>query len=88
MKDHGDSPVVFVYLTNESSPIDEWKKLLVNIHGLHYRMSSEQWEQIPGVSAIPQYYIYDPQGQRIWEHTGYGDSVLKDIERVIDSNLK
>ena len=53
MKDHGDSPVVFVYLTNESSPIDEWKKMLVNIHGLHYRMSSEQWEQIPGVSAIP-----------------------------------
>lgn len=85
---YSDSPVVFVYLTNETSPVDDWRKMLVNIHGLHYRVSEKQWEQMPDHSAIPQYYIYDPQGKRIWEQTGFDDDVLKDIERVIDNSLK
>lgn len=75
--------VVFVYLTNESSPINEWNEYVIKIPGQHYRITSTLWNQIPGFSNIPQYYLYDRQGQRVWEHTGFSDEVLKEIEKRI-----
>ena len=80
--------VVFVYLTNETSPENEWKKQVANIPGLHYRVTEETWNQIPNISGIPQYYLYDRQGSRVWEHLGFGDETLQDIEQQIEKAIR
>ena len=55
--------------------------------GLHYRITSLS-KQILGVSGIPQYYLYDRQGKRVWEQVGFDDEVLKDIEKQIAKALE
>ena len=84
-----DQDVVFVYLTNESSPIDQWSEQVIRIHGLHYRIPNILWTEIPGFDGgIPQYYLYDSQGHRIWEHTGFGNNTLEVIAEEIEKTIK
>lgn len=79
-----DRDVVFVYLTDESSRLNDWNKQVIDIPGEHYRVSSAVWKQIPNVPGIPKYYLYDSEGKRVWEHLGFGgDETLKDIEDAI-----
>ena len=80
--------IVFIYLTNESSPMDEWNKHVLSIPGLHYRIPSSLWQQIPGLGAIPQYYFYDRTGKRVWEQTGFSNEVLEEIGKEIEKALK
>lgn len=81
------SDAVFIYITNGSSPEGDWKKQVADVPGLHYRVSDAQWSQIPNLSGIPQYYLYDRQGHRVWETVGFDDSVLTMIEQEIDKAL-
>ncbi len=83
-----DKDVVFVYLTDESSNMNEWRECVIRIPGLHYRMPSSQWKEIPELSGIPQYYLFDRQGRKVWEQTGFGDAVLEDIRKQIDKALE
>lgn len=87
-KELKNQDIVFVYLTNETSPIDEWKKQVANIPGLHYRVTDDIWKQIPNITGIPQYYLYDRNGHRQWEQTGYDEEVLKDIKQQIEKAIK
>lgn len=83
-----DCDVVFVYITDETSPVDKWTAQVANIPGLHYRVSNDIWKQIPNLNGIPQYYLYDSQGHRIWEKEGYSDEVVKIIEQLIEKAKK
>ena len=87
-KELSNQDIVFVYLTNETSPIDEWKKQVANIPGLHYRVTDDIWKQIPNIIGIPQYYLYDRNGHRQWEQTGYDEEVQKDIKQQIEKAIK
>lgn len=78
-----DRNVVFVYMTDESSPMKEWSEQVIRIPGLHYRIPSSLWSKIPGLGGIPQYYLYAPDGQRVWEQTGFGESSLETIKNEI-----
>jgi len=80
--------IVFVYLTDESSPMNEWNKHVLTIPGLHYRIPSSMWRQIPGLGAIPQYYLYNRTGTRVWEQTGFSDKVLDEIKQKINKVLE
>lgn len=77
------SDVVFVYLTNETSPEGTWKSQVAKTPGQHYRIPSALWKQIPNLKGIPQYYLYDRQGKRVWETIGFGDGSLKLMEDAI-----
>ena len=83
-----DSDVVFVYITDETSPVDKWTAQVANIPGLHFRVTNDIWKQIPNLNGIPQYYLYDHNGRRQWEQAGYDDEVLKDIEQQIEKAIK
>lgn len=80
-----DKDVVFVYLTDESSPVGAWNSYVLKIPGLHYRIAS--LGALPGITGIPQYYLYDRQGQRVWEQTGFDAETLTIIEAEIQKAL-
>ena len=77
--------VVFVYLTDESSPTSTWNNYVLKVPGKHYRIDS--LNKIPGITSIPQYYLYDRQGEKVWEQKGFSNEVLKDIETQIAKAL-
>ena len=64
---------------------------MLEIPGLHYRIPSSMYRQLPwppGGGGIPQYYLYDRQGRRVWEQTGFSDDVKKEIESEIKKILQ
>lgn len=84
------SDVVFVYLTNESSPLNKWNEHVLSIPGLHYRLPSSLMQQIPCIAAesgIPQYLIFDRQGHQVWHQVGFSNSVLENIKQEIGKAL-
>lgn len=58
--------VAFVYLTNETSPLDLWKKLIPDIAGEHYRLGAKQWDYLWTrfkLQGVPYYLIIDEKGE-------------------------
>ncbi|WP_075559511.1 TlpA family protein disulfide reductase [Parabacteroides timonensis] len=58
--------VAFVYLTNETSPLDLWKKLIPDIAGEHYRLGTKQWDYLWTrfkLQGVPYYLIIDEKGE-------------------------
>lgn len=80
--------VVFVYLTNESSPLDQWSEQVLRIPGQHYRIPSALWSKIPDVSSIPQYFLYDSEGRCSWQQTGFDDATIGTIFQEIEKVCK
>lgn len=57
--------VAFVYLTNETSPLELWKKIIPEIAGEHYRLGTEQWGYLWTrfkLQGVPYYLIIDEKG--------------------------
>ena len=81
-----DKDVVFVYLTDGSSLVGAWNDYVLKIPGRHYRIGS--LGELPAITSIPQYYLYDRQGQRVWEQTGFNDETPKVIETEIGKALQ
>ena len=77
---------VFVYITRETSPEDEWKNSLTEIHGDHYRLTDKQWNEINNnlhMPGIPAYFLLDRKGEIAFENLtegGYpGNEVVKEV---------
>lgn len=84
-----DKDVVFVYLTNESSPQKDFERQVAFISGLHYRLPGTKFsEYFPGVNGIPQYYLYNRKGKLVWEQSGWDDEELKTVEKEIKKAIK
>ncbi|MBQ2297949.1 MAG: TlpA family protein disulfide reductase [Bacteroidaceae bacterium] len=88
-KELKDKDVVFVYITNESSPEELWRKSIAPMSGYHLRMSSSYWDKLGMEGGIPQYYLYDRQGKQVLHLVGFGDGteiyfkeeILKALEK-------
>ena len=58
--------LVFVYITNESSPEEKWLSMIPDIKGDHYRLSNNQFKYITskfGVRGFPSYVLVDKNGK-------------------------
>ena len=61
-----EKDVVFVYLTDESSPIETYNLMLPNIKGEHYRLNGEAWSDLVqrfSIKGIPRYILIDKEGK-------------------------
>ena len=61
-----DKDVVFVYLTNGSSPKKLWEEKIQGIGGEHYYLTDEQWRYVMdhfGFEYIPSYLLYSKEGR-------------------------
>jgi thioredoxin-related protein len=72
-----DKDVVFVYITNSSSPKELWEQKIPGIGGEHYYLGNKgEWESISysekyGFEAIPTYLIFDSEGNLQNKLTAY-----------------
>jgi thiol-disulfide isomerase/thioredoxin len=78
-----EKPVAFVYVTGETSPLNDWKAAIPAIKGYHYRLSNDQYSALLrnlGIRGIPTYYIIGMDGKRSYDNIatgGYpGDEVI------------
>jgi thiol-disulfide isomerase/thioredoxin len=85
-----DKDIVFVYITNGSSPQAEWNKKRQSIIGEHYYLTGEEWKIISGSNkygfeGIPTYLIFDKNGELKKKITAYpgNDAMRTMIEELL-----
>ena len=62
MKDKG---VVFVYITDNSSPLETWQHMIPSIKGEHYRLTNREWGYLSKkfhITGIPHTILVDKAG--------------------------
>lgn len=75
--------VVFLYVTNESSPINTWSNMIPNMGGAHVRLNKDQFDYLNqkyGIRGIPAYLILDKKGEQAYFRVGFeGSEALANI---------
>ena len=83
--------VVFVYLTDESSPEADWRRSIGPMTGYHLRMSSSFWNKLPcfaETKGIPQYLLYDRTGKQVLHQIGFADGAELHFKAEIEKALQ
>ncbi|MBR5644030.1 MAG: TlpA family protein disulfide reductase [Salinivirgaceae bacterium] len=73
-KEYEGKDVVFLYLADESSPLEEYNNLIVSMKGHHYRLTQKQSTSLKNkwkFSGIPSYVIVGRDGMVKDFHTGF-----------------
>lgn len=73
--EYNDPDIVFVYLADDSSPVNNYYQIIPNISGEHYRLSADQAKEAYGrynLDGFPFYLIVDRQGN-IEAHPDFRD---------------
>lgn len=81
----------FVYITDESSPLDEWQESLKEHSGQHYRLSSKSITEmnIPHYDGgIPHYLLYAPDGTLTFYQRGYSDDIAEKVRAKVEALFK
>nr|WP_314897144.1 TlpA disulfide reductase family protein [uncultured Flavobacterium sp.] len=66
--------VVFLYITNQSSPEKTWSNSIPNIKGEHYRVSEDEWNYLTQkfkISGIPHYILVNKKGEIVNPKLGH-----------------
>jgi len=69
--------IVFVYITNPSSPQGTWTNMIPDIKGEHYRVSNDEWNYLKekfNISGIPHYALVGKNGELINPNLGHFDN--------------
>ncbi|MBF0574880.1 TlpA family protein disulfide reductase [Dysgonomonas sp. GY617] len=80
--------IVFVYITNTSSPLNLWKDKIKGIGGEHYYLTKGEWKSLQDsfdFIGIPTYQLYDINGKLEKQFSGYpGTNEMKTmIEQLL-----
>ncbi|MCG8477276.1 MAG: redoxin family protein [Cytophagales bacterium] len=83
--------VVFMYITNHTSPEGRWKKVISGVKGEHFRVTSDEWNILSAkfqVSGIPHYVLVGKDGKVIDRNLSRGAGceglkkrILKELEK-------
>lgn len=83
-----DENVVFVYITNTSSPSKLWKEKIEGIGGEHYYISEDEWIYLCDTfdfNSIPTYLLFDTDGKLNNKITGGIDE--KQMQEMLEKLL-
>lgn len=88
-----DKDVVFVYITNESSPKKAWYSMKKDIQGDHYYVDNKIWEQLSTkfkIDGIPHVVVWDKDHKIAEQHVGYrkGDEKVKETLEKLTADKK
>lgn len=83
--------VVFVYITNQTSPKETWDNMIPDIKGEHYRLSADEWNYLSGkfnITGIPHIVLVDKKGNVANPHLAYvnNNTVKYQIEKLMKAN--
>lgn len=73
-KELGEKGVVFVYLTDHTSPKEAWKNMIIDIKGEHFRLTNAQLNSLKllfNFNGVPSYLIIDKEGKVVYSHVGF-----------------
>lgn len=81
-EDLKDKDIVYVYITDETSPKGTWENMITDIHGEHYRLTNQQWaylKQAFAIEGVPTYLVVDRKGEVKYKSSGFpGVSKMKE----------
>ncbi|MFB9051590.1 TlpA family protein disulfide reductase [Formosa undariae] len=72
-----DKDVVFVYITDQSSPEKTYNNMIPQIKGEHYRVSNDEWNYLKikfNITGIPHYTLVDKEGTVVKETIKFSSS--------------
>jgi len=83
--------VVFVYISNISSPKGLWEKKILEIGHEHYYLNEEEWESMSyskqyGFSGIPSYLLFNSTGKLKYKIFGYPGNI--DMQEMMEELLQ
>ncbi|MFV0566329.1 MAG: thioredoxin-like domain-containing protein [Flavobacteriaceae bacterium] len=64
--------IVFVYISNPTSPETAYKNMIPDIKGEHYKVSEDEWNYLCekfNITGIPHYLLIDKQGNIVARNT-------------------
>lgn len=80
--------VVFIYLTDETSPMGAWQNMVTEIPGEHYRLKNSQFKELKekfDYRGIPSYLIVNKKGEQIYSRTGFEGN--EKISKILEEEL-
>ncbi|MFL9830836.1 TlpA disulfide reductase family protein [Flavobacterium sp. ST-87] len=83
-----DKDIVFVYLTNQSSPEKTYSAMIPEIKGEHYRLSTDDWNYLAGkfnVSGIPHYVLVGKNGEVI--NPKLGQHSNEELKKILEKQM-
>lgn len=84
-----DQNIVFVYITNGSSPMETYKSMAPGIKGEHYRVNSDQWNYLLSkfnISGIPHHVLVNKKGEVVSPNFQTGGNA--DLKNKLLATLK
>lgn len=87
--DLSSEDIVWIYIANESSPLEKYLSVIPDIKGIHYRLDSETWDNICkrfNVDGIPFYILVDRKGiatgrPDLRNHSLYKKALLDEVNK-------
>jgi thiol-disulfide isomerase/thioredoxin len=69
--------IEFVYITNHTSPLETWNRMVPDIKGQHYRIEPDEWNKLASrfnISGIPHYMLVDKSGNIVKDKIYFASS--------------
>ena len=77
-----DKDIVYVFVASESSPLETWQNMILDLPGEHFRLTEKQNSYLRktfNIEGVPTYFFIDREGNIKDKHTGYpGSQNMKD----------
>jgi thiol-disulfide isomerase/thioredoxin len=83
-----DQDIVFVYITNPSSPKQTYENMIPGIKGEHYRLSQDEWNYISAkfkISGIPHIALIGKKGEIINPHLSYMSN--EQLKKLLEKHI-
>lgn len=88
-EDMKSQDVVFLYITNQTSPEKTWNAKIPNIKGEHYRVSEDEWNYLTqkfNIAGIPHYVLVNKNGEIVNPKLGHHSN--ESLKEILEKELK
>ena len=81
--------IVWIYIANETSPMQTYLEMIPDIKGLHYRLTDQQWVQLTDkdfkIDGIPSYVLVQKDGTYALSNNFRNhDTMVKTLKKLIE----
>ena len=81
--------VVFLYITNPTSPENTWSNKIPDIKGEHYRVSQDEWNYLTqkfNISGIPHYVLVNKKGEIVNPRLDHNTN--ESLKKILEEQMK